>query len=171
MGKQHSLFEIPVRESDIVYTPRDIAAGLVRWLNPSGLCLDPCKGDGAFYDFMPEGSEYCEIREGKDFFEYSKKVNWIIGNPPYSIFEQFMEKSFSIADNVAFLVPTNKVFQRQIIMDRIQKWGGGQERTNIWKWPAIGFSFWVFCWHVSLPKELHRRIKNSNGDESHLQIN
>lgn len=124
MQKQTTLFEIPVNPSDIVYTPENIAAGIIQFLNPSGKCLDPCKGDGAFYNYLPEGSDYCEIREGKDFFEYNKKVDWIIGNPPYSIFEQFLQKSFSIADNVAFLVPTNKVFQRQLIMEMVNKWGG-----------------------------------------------
>lgn len=122
--KQQALFSIPVKPSDIVYTPNDIAADIVRWLNPCGSCLDPCRGDGAFYNNMPAGSEYCEISEGLDFFDYNKKVDWIIGNPPYSIFEAFLQKSFLLADNVAFLVPTNKVFQRQLIMDRIEKWGG-----------------------------------------------
>lgn len=125
MQKQAVLFDVSVNPSDIVYTPNDIAAGIVRFLNPKGKCLDPCKGDGAFYNYLPSGSDYCEIREGKDFFDYTEKVDWVIGNPPYSIFEQFLHKSFSIADNVAFLVPTNKVFQRQLIMERINKWGGG----------------------------------------------
>lgn len=124
MERQTALFDIPVKTSDIVYTPEPVAEGIVRWLNPTGKCLDPCKGDGAFLKYMPEGSDYCEIREGKDFFEYNGRVDWIIGNPPYSIFEEFLIKSFEIADNVAYLVPTNKVFQRQIIMERINKYGG-----------------------------------------------
>jgi len=121
---QKALFDIPVKPGDIVYTPDAIAESIILWLNPKGKCLDPCKGDGAFYKHMPDGAEYCEIQEGKDFFEYNKNVDWIIGNPPYSIFETFLHKSFQLADNVAYLVPTNKVFQRQIIMDRITKYGG-----------------------------------------------
>lgn len=124
MSKQGTIFEIPVRPGDIVYTPDAIAEKIVGWLNPKGKCLDPCRGDGAFYKYFPSGGEYCELREGKDFFDYAGKVDWIIGNPPYSIFEQFLEKSFLISDNVAFLVPTNKIFQRQLIMDRINKYGG-----------------------------------------------
>jgi hypothetical protein len=121
---QHQLFENQVKEKDIVYTPESVSKHIVDFLSPSGHCLDPCKGDGAFLKHMPEGSDYCEIREGKDFFEYTNKVDWIIGNPPYSIFEQFLLHGFEIAENVSYLVPTNKVFQRQIIMDRISKWGG-----------------------------------------------
>jgi hypothetical protein len=94
-------------------------------LNPKGLILDPCKGDGAFYDLFPnENRDYCEIREGIDFFSYNKNVDWIIGNPPYSIFQDFLEHSFELSENVSFLVPTNKVFQRQAIMDMINKYGG-----------------------------------------------
>jgi hypothetical protein len=123
--KQERLFDIPVNPSDIVYTPDEVASGIINWLKPVGKCLDPCKGDGAFYKFFPEdGRDYCEIREGKDFFDYRGGVDWIIGNPPYSIFEAFLQKSFALADNVAFLVPTNKIFQRQLIMDRITAYGG-----------------------------------------------
>lgn len=124
MEIQTSLWEMPVDPSDIVYTPDYVAKHIVKTLSPAGRCLDPCKGDGAFLKFMPEDSDYCEIREGKDFFLYNEKVDWIIGNPPYSIFENFLKKSFEISDNVSFLVPTNKVFQRQLIMDMVNKYGG-----------------------------------------------
>lgn len=122
--EQISLWERPVLPADIVYTPNYVAKDIIDRLNPAGLCLDPCKGDGAFYQYLPEGSDYCEIREGKDFFNYNKKVDWVIGNPPYSIFEDFLKKAFEISNNVSYLVPTNKVFQRQIIMEMINKWGG-----------------------------------------------
>ena len=48
----------------------------------------------------------------------------VIGNPPYSIFEDFLKKGFELADNVSYLVPTNKIFQRQIIMEMINRYGG-----------------------------------------------
>ncbi len=51
-------------------------------------------------------------------------MDWVIGNPPYSIFLEFLTKAFEISDNVSYLVPTNKVFQRQIIMDNISDYGG-----------------------------------------------
>ena len=125
MEIQTSLWEKPVLPADIVYTPTYVSEHIVRWLNPKGKCLDPCKGDGAFYNYLPEDNrDYCEIQEGKDFFTYDAKVDWVIGNPPYSIFEDFLKKGFEIADNVSYLVPTNKIFQRQIIMEMINKYGG-----------------------------------------------
>jgi len=124
MVSQDNLFGIFVKEKDIVYTPNYVAKHIIELINPTGLCLDPCKGDGAFYNEMPLGSEYCELREGSDFFDYNKKCDYIIGNPPYSIFEEFLEHGFNISDNVSYLVPTNKVFQRQLIMEMINKYGG-----------------------------------------------
>jgi len=84
---------------------------------------------------------YCEIAEGKDFFEFNEKVNWIIGNPPYSIFLEFLEHSFKLADNVSFLVPTNKIFQRQIIMDMINDYGGIKSQIIYGSGSLIGFPF------------------------------
>lgn len=123
MIRQGTLYETVVLPADVVYTQDLIAKGIVEFLNPIGKCLDPCKGDGAFYNHLP-GADYCEIKEGLDFFDYKSKVDWIIGNPPYSIFKDFLEKSFELAENVSFLVPTNKIFQRQVIMEMITKWGG-----------------------------------------------
>jgi len=138
---QTSLWERPVDPADIVYTPDHISKSIVESLNVYGKCLDPCKGDGAFLKFLPEGSDYCEIREGKDFFKYNEKVDWIIGNPPYSLFEEFMVKSFQLSDNVSFLVPTNKVFQRQIIMDMINDYGGIYSMIIYGSGQLIGFPF------------------------------
>lgn len=137
---QIQLFEKPVLPSDIVYTPNSVAQNIIRFLNPKGLSLDPCKGDGAFYNHLAN-ADYCEIREGKDFFEYNKKVDWVIGNPPYSIFKEFLEHAFEIADNVSYLVPTNKVFQRQIIMEMINKYGGIKSIIIYGSGSLIGFPF------------------------------
>ncbi|HZW70803.1 MAG TPA: hypothetical protein VFF57_07990 [Hanamia sp.] len=140
MVRQGTLYETPVLPADIVYTPEDISKAIVNFLNPVGKCLDPCRGDGSFYKYLPN-ADYCEIKEGLDFFDYSKKVDWIIGNPPYSIFKDFLEKSFELADNVSFLVPTNKVFQRQVIMDMINKWGGVRSIIVYGSGSLIGFPF------------------------------
>ena len=138
---QSELFERIVRPADVVYTPDYVAAFIVNYLNPSGVCLDPCKGDGAFYKFLPDGSDYCELQEGKDFFKYENRVDWIIGNPPYSNFKDFLDHSFQLAENVSFLVPTNKIFQRQIIMESINKWGGLKSMIIYGSGQLIGFPF------------------------------
>ena len=69
MGKelkmQPSLIHMATKK-DVVYTPAELARDLVSFFNPSGVCLDPCAGDGSFYDLLPEGREWCEIERGRD---------------------------------------------------------------------------------------------------------
>lgn len=138
---QKELFERFVPPADVVYTPNRVAKFIVEFLNPYGVCLDPCKGDGAFYDCLPDDKEYCEIAEGKDFFDHYQAASWIIGNPPYSNFKEFLEHSFMLSPNVSFLVPTNKVFQRQVIMDMINRYGGIKSIIIFGSGSLIGFPF------------------------------
>jgi len=109
---------------DIVYTPDFVVFDIIDFFKPNGKCLDPCCGSGEFLNQLPVGSGWCEIRKGKDFFNYTDRVDWIVGNPPYSIFVDFLRHSFRIAENVVYLVPTNKIFQSFKIMDQIDDYGG-----------------------------------------------
>lgn len=136
-----NLFEANVLPADVVYTPTSVSSNIIKFLNPKGSCLDPCKGDGAFFNFLPEGSKYCELQEGTDFLKHNENYDWIIGNPPYSIFLEFLEHSFKYSNNVSFLVPTNKVFQRQIIMDMISQYGGIKSIIIYGSGTLIGFPF------------------------------
>lgn len=91
-----------------------------------GVLLDPFKGTGNFYNNFPKNLEKdcCEIKENKDFFEYNKKVDWIISNPPYSIFDKVLEHSFEIADNIVYLVPLSKVVSSMNRIRKIEQYGG-----------------------------------------------
>jgi hypothetical protein len=121
---QKELFERFVRQTDVIYTPEEAAKAIIKFLNPWPLCLDPCRGNGAFHKNMHVGAEYCEISEGNDFFDYVKRVEWIIGNPPYSNLHDFLYHSFNLAENVSYLIPVNKLFQNQIVMNMINNYGG-----------------------------------------------
>jgi len=138
---QIELLDKPVLPADIVYTPDNVVKDIIKWVNPSGKCLDPSFGDGAFHRNMQDGSYWCEIRQGRDFFDYNEKVEWIIGNPPYSIFEEWLRHSFEIADNVVYILPTNKVFQRQVIMRMINNWGGIRGMMVYGSGSMVGFPF------------------------------
>lgn len=106
MGKHDKLVD-----SDFVITPDWCARDIMEYYAPTGKLLDPCAGlNRVFYNLMPKNSDWCEIQDGKNFFEYTNKVDWIIGNPPYSIFKQWMEHSYKISDNIVYLLPTFKIF-------------------------------------------------------------
>lgn len=100
-------------ESDYVLTPDWCAKDMISFFNPTGKILDPCKGlNGVFYENYPNDAnkKWCEIQLGKDFFSYNQEVDWIISNPPYSIFHDWMEHSYEISENIVYLLPTFKVF-------------------------------------------------------------
>jgi hypothetical protein len=112
--------------TDKVYTPSHIAKLIINKFPLSGKVLDAFKGKGAFYNNYPEGVEkdWCEIDEGKDFFEYNEHVDWIITNPPYSIYDEVMEHSMEIADNIVYLVPLNKVVSSLGRIKKLIEFGG-----------------------------------------------
>jgi hypothetical protein len=115
---------------DVVLTPPAIAEAMVRHFAPTGRVLDPCKGDGAFYKHLP-GAEYCELQEGKDFFEYSASVDWIIGNPPYSVYSEWLAHSMTLADNIVYLIPINKAFNSSSMLKATYDWGGIAEIVHV----------------------------------------
>lgn len=96
-------------ECDLVYTPRTLSKQIIDYFGPVGHILDPCKGDGSFYDQYPVGSQksFCELQDGLDFFDYQTKVDWIITNPPWSKFKEFLSHSMALSDNIVFLVTIN----------------------------------------------------------------
>lgn len=112
-----------LRKKDVVYTPDFMAKEIVELFKPSGSILEPCAGDGAFLRHLPT-AEWCEIEKGKDFFQWHKKVNWIIGNPPYSIFNIWLRHSFTLADDIVYLIPLNKIFNDFGMLKDIYSYGG-----------------------------------------------
>ena len=123
MDVQPQLIKMALRKKDIVYTPDYMAKEIVDLFKPQGKILEPCSGDGAFLKHLPD-AEWCEIEKGIDFFEWSKKVDWIVGNPPYSIFNIWLRHSFTLADNIVYLIPLNKIFNDFGMLKDIYVYGG-----------------------------------------------
>ena len=141
---QLNLLHIPANE-DVVYTPDEVARDVVNFFNPSGSILEPAAGDGAFLRYLPTAA-WCELTQGRDFFAWSNRVDWVIGNPPYSIFAEWLRHSFEIADNIVYVIPINKVFNSNRTLKDIYTYGGvktifvigGGHNTHIrWK---LGFA-------------------------------
>lgn len=112
--------------TDKVYTPTNIAKLIINKFPLSGKVLDAFKGKGSFYNNYPDTVEkdWCEIDEGRDFFEYNEHVDWIITNPPYSIYDEVMTHSMEIADNIVYLVPLSKVVSSLGRIKKIFDFGG-----------------------------------------------
>jgi len=138
MTSQPQLLQIALDPQDIVYTPDWVACDMVKHFNPSGIILEPSCGDGAFLKYLPT-AEWCEIEKGVDFFAYSKNVNWIIGNPPYSVFSKWLGHSFDIAENVCYLIPLTRLFNSGYFIKRLLNWGGIVEMRYYADGQDLGF--------------------------------
>lgn len=136
--------------NDVVMTPRHLSEKLFTALNPSGMMLEPARGDGAFYDLMPENlRDWCEISQGRDFLEYDKKVEWIISNPPWSLMRPFLLHSMRLANNIAFLCTLNHLWTRARLRDLYNN--DFSLKTIIMcdtpteaTWPSTGFQLGMF---------------------------
>ena len=126
--------------NDLVMTPDDVAAWIVNHFMPSGKVLEPCRGNGSFTKLLPD-ADWFEILEGRDFLLAHGKWDWIITNPPYSIYDLFLIKSLQCADNVVFLAPLQKAFKSQKIDKAISNFGGLAEIVMLGSGSKAGFPF------------------------------
>ena len=103
--------------NDDIQTPATLAKALVEALQPSGKILEPCAGEGAFLNVLPLDTLWCEIKRGRDFLDWKGRVDWVITNPPWSKIRPFLQHSFEVADNVAFLMTVNHAWTRARLRD------------------------------------------------------
>lgn len=113
--------------SDIHFTPVHIAKDCIDWFKPAGKILDPCRGNGVFFDNLPQGTDWCELSMGKDFWQWQTPVDWIISNPPYSCFREWLKHSMNVADNIVYFLPVFKVTNSCQVWDACVKYGGLKE--------------------------------------------
>lgn len=114
--------------SDVFYTNPETAISIIDYFKPAGSILDPCAGKDAFYGNFKNKEKYrCEISEGTDFLQWNKRIDWIITNPPYSIYDAFLLKALEVADNIVFLVPISKAFKSDKIERAVMQFGGLKE--------------------------------------------
>jgi hypothetical protein len=137
---------------DNVSTAHEFARRIVEHFPIRGRVLDPCRGGGAFYDALPEPKFGCEIKEGRDFLDWTEHVDWIVTNPAWSteVYRAIARHAYKIADNVVFLVrwhnATGTTARHYDWLDA----GHGWRETIVVSWRDAGFL-------------------NTNGDEKHAE--
>ena len=121
-----------VLENEVYPTPLGCVLSLMSVIQfrPTDIFLEPCTGDDVIRDQVPL-PEYrklwAEIRRGRDYLAASfPQVDVIITNPPFSLSEQFIRKSFSE------LTPDGTL----IYLQRVN-WLGSIKRVPFWG--EIGF--------------------------------
>jgi hypothetical protein len=141
------------KRDDCVQTPEELAIKIVNHFKPKGTILEPCKGDGNFIKAYENYKEeninlfWTEILEGKDFFDYNTKVDWIITNPPYSKMRSFIQHSMIISDNIVFLTTINHLWLKARLRD-ISNAGFGIKEILLFNtpksFPQSGFQIGCF---------------------------
>lgn len=139
------------KSDDVIMTPLNLARLIVNHFKPSGSSLEPCRGSGNFTTAMKEYDKelkvfWCEINEGKCFYEFDKKVEWIITNPPWSKIKHFLNHSLNLADNVCFLITINHLWTKHRL-NNIKNKGFGIKEIVIFdtprNFPPLGFQVGV----------------------------
>ena len=100
--------KLKTNSNDIIYTPKPVALIMIKLckIKAGSKVLDPSKGGGVFYDNLPTNciKEYFEITENKDFFNYTDNVDLIIGNPPYSLWDKWIEQTMKLTDKFCYIL-------------------------------------------------------------------
>lgn len=82
--------------------------------------MEPCRSKGAFYNEMPLGSAWGEIREGVDYLTTKyNRVDCILTNPPFNLAQEFVEKAHEEAEVIIMLLRINFLES----MRRFEFWG------------------------------------------------
>lgn len=114
--------------------------------------LEPCRASGRFYNEMPLGSAWGEIREGVDYLttKYSR-VDCILTNPPFSLAKEFVEKAHLDADVVIMLLRLGFLesmrrydFWEQYPLDHLVTLSKRPSFTEDGKTDGAGYGFFIW---------------------------
>jgi len=92
------------RPKEFYYTNEQMVKDLIKITPITDSVLDAGSGDKVWFNNL-KGEKYeCEIDRGCDFYKWNKKVDWVIGNPPFHEGWKFLEKASQIANKgIGFL--------------------------------------------------------------------
>ena len=124
------------KANDVIYTPKELALEMIKMCDIKSChkVLDCSLGKGIFYNNFPEcEKDWCEIELDRDFFEYTKerKYDWIIGNPPYSLWDKWLKHTCKITDKFCYVFGTYNLTPPRL--DNIFKEGFGITKFTLCK--------------------------------------
>lgn len=95
-----------MRDISFHYTNEQMVKDLLAITPISGSVLDAGSGKNKVWFNNLVGEKYeCELEDGCDFYCWDKKIDWVVGNPPYHESWKFTEQSLKVAQKgIAWLV-------------------------------------------------------------------
>jgi len=104
--------------NDKIYTPLSVAIKMIEMsdIKEGDRVLDPSYGGGVFYNNLPNNCVkfYCEIEQQKDFFDFNERVDLIIGNPPYSLWNKWIDHTMELTDKFCYIMNSFNLTQPRI---------------------------------------------------------
>jgi len=132
------------KANDIFITPIELAIKHINKIEylETDIWYDPFKNSGNYYNNFPtEYKEWSEILEGKDFFEFNKKVDIICSNPPYSMLNKVLKKCIELNPHtISFLIGQNNFTCKRV--EDMNKAGYGLynvEMLKVWDWYGLSY--------------------------------
>lgn len=107
MSSNLNKIKIRKTKNDIFYTPLPVALKMIEMCNiqEGDKVLDPCRGGGIFYNNLPNTciKSFCEKTEDIDFFKDNNFYDVIIGNPPYSMWSDWIKHTVTITNKFCYI--------------------------------------------------------------------
>jgi DNA modification methylase len=153
------------KAADWDQTPEEVCRkiiGLITWAEGE-FVLEPFRGDGNFYRNLPAWvrKDWCEIKEERDFFEYTgPSPDTIITNPPYrdkaggeNLVVPCLERCLQLARKRVIYFVNHKVFNALTAtrMKKYGEWNWGITHLSVWdmkKWPG---RYYLIIWEKDKP--------------------
>lgn len=134
--------------------------------------VDPCAGDGRWQEIAEKYGIDCESYDLEPLSNNVKQQNFLtsqfnennlffIGNPPFSLLKQFINKSLEIADSCYFLggsqIITGTLSNRVDLLHRFEGCEGNQKdkRSKIGFTDTFGNDVYVWCCGAIFDKNEH----------------
>lgn len=122
MYKTSKIIKERTKPNDVFITPLSLVENHINSIkhlvNHDDCILDPFYGTGNYYNTLKklfDTIDWTEITENKDFFEYEKKTDVIISNPPYSMIDKVFQKSIELKPRViSYLIAIHNLTTRRI---------------------------------------------------------
>tara|TARA_R110000822_G_scaffold286000_1_gene407359 strand:+ start:66 stop:590 length:525 start_codon:yes stop_codon:yes gene_type:complete len=134
------------KPQDVFYTPKELALLHIEMIpdeykTEGTTWLDPCSGKGVYYTHFPTTVEKdeVEITDGGDFLKYTKNNTVIIGNPPYSIIDEWFKKTIALEPKIfSYLILQHHITPRRLeIMENAGYTMTQLKFLKVWKWYGI----------------------------------
>lgn len=104
------------------YTTEQMAKDLIALTPIKGSVLDAGSGKNKVWYKNLRGQKYeCELEDGNNFYDWDKKVDWIIGNPPFHESWKFTEHALTVAQKGIAWLLNNQALNSHFTPRRLQR--------------------------------------------------